>query len=206
MGNCVERTGSIFGLGRGYLKDTSIDDQVTYNIAPAYFYKLKASMEGDKVHPIKDWTQTGNYTENVTASIDEAKFSVTIKVNDAKKNEKDLKDAEQDVDKQLQECPKVTDAKAPWWNYKMNNEDREFDWENHFALEKAYQEYTKAKKDAATPVQVTVGKQKYKVSFTEQDEGQAKLHHDKKGVSSLEAVRKVEGFQKIADKFPSDVQ
>jgi hypothetical protein len=91
---------------------------VRYNIAPYYFQHVIDTIVKDKELGPNGMPLVIVYKGNVRIKRDNIRSSLTIQIVDTKKSSKELKDAEAEIDKIVENLAKATDLKVPWWYYK----------------------------------------------------------------------------------------
>jgi hypothetical protein len=165
---------------------------VQYKIAPYYFQHVIDTIVKDK--ELGSMPHKITYKGNVRIKRDDIKSSLTIHIVDTKKNSKELKDAEVEIDKIVENLAKATDLKVPWWYYKGTG-DKEvgLPQQQNAKVELGYVENQVAGTQPKSELDIILDKVSYSATFIQGTKEKGQLEpKDTKG-----AAKKVEIYRKL---------
>jgi DNA repair photolyase len=137
--------------------------------------------------------------------VDHVQHTVTLKTVN-KDHKADLEKAAEAVEKHINEHHNIKGALVPWWNFKVGDDEKEFDWEHQRKIEKSYHSYIKGKKQPDPEITYVHGKITYKFQFEDNEHGNlTNTNKSQRGVNPLKCERKVIEHSKVDDRLPQDV-
>ena len=169
---------------------------VQYKIAPYYFQHVIDTIVKDKElgsMPLKI-----TYKGNVRIKRDDVKSSLTIHIVNTKKDTKELKDAEAEIDKIMENLAKATDLKVHWWYYKGTEpKDVGLPQQQNAKVELGYVENQANGVQPNAEFDVMLDKVSYSATFIQgtKDKGQLEPKDTKGAAKKVEISRKLDKIE-----------